>query len=266
MDSIIDQKMLRNQQYKTPNNLQARMEIHRRFSRTLTLVPWFEWEYQELAIQPGQTILDLGCGPGELWRFQRNHLPANSTILLCDLSAGMVATSAQNLAGLPPFRYAVGDAQRIPLQDRCCDLVTANHMLYHVPDISQAVSEIRRVLKAGGRLAAATNGASHLLELYGLICKVVPGYQSAHDSAKRFGLENGKDLLRPFFDQVDIKYFEDNLWVTEPEPLVAYIDSMWGFGEAKQDLLPKFYQEIEAEIHEKGGFFIQKSTGILLAQ
>jgi ubiquinone/menaquinone biosynthesis C-methylase UbiE len=267
MDSIIDQKMLRDQQYKTPSNLQARIEIHRRFSRNP--IPWFQWQYQALAIQPGETVLDLGCGPGGLWAFQRGILPADSRILLCDLSSGMVASAASSLAAESPFRFAVGDAQRIPIRDHCCDLVTANHMLYHVPDIAQAAAEIRRVLKPGGRLAAATNGNLHLKELYDLIRRFIPDFREDNNSARRFGLENGAEILSPFFEQIEVRPYEDSLWVTEVEPLLAYIQSMWGIWELEksgEELLPRFEAAIRTEIDHRGGYFIQKSGGILFAR
>ncbi len=264
MDSIFDQKMLRNRQYKTPNNLQARMEIHRRFSQSP--VPWFQWEFDALAIQPGQTVLDLGCGPGELWGSNRGQVPENSRVILCDLSNGMVGTAAAALAGSPQFRFMVGDAQSIPLADQCCDLLTANHMLYHVPEIPRAVREIKRVLKKGGRLVAATNGMGHMLELYELIRKVVPGYTHVNDSAMRFGLETGPDQLRPYFDEVEVRLFDSSLWITEAAPLAAYIYSMWGFADIKEDLKAKFLDLIEAEIQARGGFFIQQSAGVLVAR
>src|SRR5512145_2340196 len=216
MNNIADQKMLRDEQYKTARNLLARIEIHRRFSTNPC--PWFLWEFQELAIQPGETVLDLGCGPAELWLSQKEKLPEDSRVTLCDLSAGMVKTAASNLAGETSFRYAVGDAQVIPLRDQSCDLVTANHMLYHVPNIDQAVREIKRVLKNGGRLVAATNGEAHLRELYELIESFLPGYTHA-TAGKRFGLETGAAYLRPYFDEVAVKPFQDNLWVTEVQPL-----------------------------------------------
>lgn len=264
MDSLFNQKMLRNRQYKTPNNLQARMEIHRRFSQNP--FPWFQWEFDALAIQPGETVIDLGCGPGALWAFAREQMPENTRISLCDLSVGMVGAAASALSGSSQFSFVVGDAQFIPLGDQSCDLVTANHMLYHVPEIPRAIHEIQRVLKKGGRLVAATNGSKHMLELYNLIRKVVPGYIPVNDSALRFGLETGPNVLRPFFDAVEVKLFEDNLWITEAAPLAAYIHSMWGFADTEENLKAKFFDLIEAEIQARGGFFIQKSAGILIAR
>jgi ubiquinone/menaquinone biosynthesis C-methylase UbiE len=221
-----------------------------------------------MAIQPGETLLDLGCGPGELWVSQRKNLPENCQVILCDFSTGMVKTAASNLPGETPFSFSAGDAQAIPLRDQSCDLVTANHMLYHVPNIDLAVREIKRVLKKGGRLVAATNGEAHLKELYELVRSFIPGY--THETAgKRFGLETGAAYLRPYFDEVEVKIYPDNLWVTEVQPLMDYIDSMWsiwGLEELRKQLEEKFQERIQAEIQKKGGFFIQKSGGVFLAR
>ncbi len=97
-------------------------------------------------------------------------------------------------------------------------------MLYHVPDRAQALAELRRVLRPGGRLAAATNGAGHLRELDELAGGVDrPG--SRHSS--RFGLENGAEQLAGRLRDVARRGLRRlRLEVTEAAPLVAYSDSM----------------------------------------
>jgi len=168
------------------------------------------------------------------------------------------------------FGWAAADAQAIPFMTGSFDVVTANHMLYHVPDIARAAREIRRVLRPGGRLVAATNGKPHMRQLYALIRLVLPDFQPADSSAERFGLENGPDLLREVFGSVRVEIYEDGLFVTDAQMLVDYIGSMWGIGrwgagcwdEPVQDQLRAL---IAKEIECSGGFQIDKSSGVILA-
>ena len=57
------------------------------------------------------------------------------------------------------------DATALPLRDGVADLTLALHMLYHVPDPSQAVRELRRVTRPGGRVVIGLNAPDHLREL-----------------------------------------------------------------------------------------------------
>jgi len=65
----------------------------------------------------------------------------------------------------PPVAFVVTDARSIPLADASVDVVLANHMLYHGPNRPGAFAEIRRVLRPGGLVRAATIGTNHLREL-----------------------------------------------------------------------------------------------------
>jgi ubiquinone/menaquinone biosynthesis C-methylase UbiE len=261
---ISNRDYLKNNQYKTDANLQSRIQIHRRFSRNT--YGWYRWALDHFQLKPGERILDVGCGPADIWKSQTTRLPEGVSLTLCDLSAGMVQAARAGLGAGSRFVFSVGDAQAIPFQSGSFDLVVANHMLYHVPDIQQAAREIQRVLRPGGRLVAATNGRAHLRELYDLILQVVPDFTARGDSAARFGLENGAEILRVVFPEVEVEIYEDSLFVTESSALIEYISSMWGFLIWDEQVKNRLWEKIESEIQAKGVFLIQKSSGVVLTR
>jgi len=173
MPSIYDQKYLKEEQYKTPTNLQARINLHRSYSTNP--IPWHQWIFDQIAIQPGSRVLELGCGPGVFWAENLSRIPAGLDITLADLSLGMVQST---------------DALAIPISSGKFNYIIANHMLYHVPDIEQACREISRLLTPGGILIAATNGLGHLQELHTLIRSLNPQYEEYNFGQSRFSLEN----------------------------------------------------------------------------
>lgn len=259
---IADQDYLRQRQYGASNNLQARMSIHQRFSSNS--YGWMGWVMDHLHLQAGMRVLELGCGTAALWRENLNRLPDHIEVTLSDYSSGMFASARGELADDPRFRFLQVDAQAIPFVAQSFDLVVANHMLYHVPDISRALKEIRRVLKPGGHLAAATNGEGHLAELHQLLSGLAETPITS-GAVARFGLQNGDARLAEVFPQRELFIYPDSLWVTEAEPLIAYIRSMWwveGWDEAQHFRLE---QEITRRMKEQGGISIQKSTGLFWA-
>src|SRR5512138_1329879 len=165
LTKFTDQQYLNTDQYKDSSNLNAREEIHRRFSTNP--YGWFNWVFDILLKLPANTkILELGCGPAYLWRECSSRIPADWDITLSDLSPGMVDAAWKNLVVTGrAFQFKEIDAQEIPFADETFDAVIANHMLYHVPDRGKALSEIRRVLKTGGRFFATTVGENHMMQM-----------------------------------------------------------------------------------------------------
>lgn len=82
---------------------------------------------------------------------------------------------------------------------------------------------------------------------------------------ERFGLENGRGLLEPFFSSIQSLRYPDRLLVNNPEPLVEYILSCHG---NQNTYLLDRYKDFRAfvESKTKNGFSITKEAGIFLCQ
>ena len=136
-------------------------------------------------------------------------------------------------------------------------------MLYHVPDLPRSLAEIRRVLKPGGQLIAATNGTGHMRELNSLAGEF--DVQRSLTPDLPFTLESGGAQLQPFFSSATRHDFVDSLAVTETEPLVAYILSMrMAFDFFTPERIAKLRVLIDERIARDGVFHIGKSSGIFV--
>lgn len=212
--SISDQQVV-NGQYATAARLSTRISIHEKYS--VNRQPFGEWIVSHYALQPGEQVLELGCGTGSMWK--GTTLPQGAHVTLTDFSSGMLDTARENTAHLNAD-YAVVDAQAIPYADASFDVVIANMMLYHVPDIGRALREIRRVLKPGGRFFAATFGEN------GVVQAVAGMLGMRFDANMRFTLQNGGEHLAAVFTDVQRYDREDALAVTDLADLIAYLRSM----------------------------------------
>jgi len=162
MPRLTDQAYLLTDQYGDESNLNARVYVHQRF-RTNSY-PWQRRVFDHFDLPGRCDTLDVGCGPGHLWTENGDRLPPRWTIVVSDPSFGMVERARINLGGASrPFRYRVLDAQNIPFPDDSFDAVIASHVLYHVPDRGAALYEMKRVLRSGGRLYAATSSPTSLV-------------------------------------------------------------------------------------------------------
>lgn len=239
------------EQYATDSNLRARIELHKRFSTSTE--DWHRWVLDRVALPSGARILEVGCGPAELWKMNLDRIDPTWSLTLVDSSAGMI-DAAQQILG-DRAEYVVADVQDLPFDDESFDVVLANHMLYHVPDRPQAFAEILRVLVVGGVFHAATNGVGHMAELRNL----APAWPFSRH-IEEFGLENGPVQLEPFFADVRVDRYPDDLAVTEVEPVLAYIRSSGVYdghdlGDARR--------QVEEAIARDGIFFVQKSQGLI---
>lgn len=251
--SIADKQVVSNQ-YATSVRLETRISIHEKYSRNRQ--PFGEWIVSHYHLQPGERVLELGCGTGSMWRTV--ILPGNCHVTLTDLSAGMLETAKTNTGHLSAD-YAVCDAMELPYDSASFDVVIANMMLYHVPDIRKALQEIRRVLKDEGRFYAATFGehgvTEAVLDILGLPCT----------ANHRFTLQNGGDQLASYFSGIQRQNREDALDVTNLADLIAYLRSMAGMTVLAEIPDERLIEVFQAHSRE-GVLSLPKEYGLFICQ
>jgi len=104
----------------------------------------------EFQYHAGEKVLEVGVGIGtDLVQYAKN----GSVVSGLDLTDNAVAVTRRNLElrSLPYKFLGTGDAERLPFADNEFDLVYSFGVLHHTPNPDQALSEIHRVLRPGGK-------------------------------------------------------------------------------------------------------------------
>lgn len=133
---------------------------------------------QFAGIQPGETVLDVGCGTGVV---AITAAQAGARVSGIDLTPELLehARANQTIAGCGDIEWTQGDAENLPYPDATFDVVLSQfgHIFAPRPDV--AIAEMRRVLKPGGRVAFASWPPEHFIgrffALVGRYSQPVPG-------------------------------------------------------------------------------------------
>ena len=247
------------QQYATPKNLNTRISIHDKYSTNK--MGFGNWIVSNYRLEKGMSVLELGCGTGDMWKKREKLISTCNKLILSDFSEGMVATAKDNIGNYDNVEYRVIDIQDIPYENETFDVVIANMMLYHVPDIEKGLSEVRRVLKRGGCFYCATYGEHGIIEY---LSKILSAYGVEDNINKNFTLQNGYEILRKKFSKVEKLEYIDSLAVTNVEDMVGYIYSLSSM--TSLSIVPK--QEIKDILmnHTANGILhVPKEYGMFIA-
>ena len=260
-------------QYGDSEKLKIRYEAHTRYSENTS--DWHALFTEALKIVPGEKVIDVGCGPGGVHgRLSR----AGALVSGIDASPGMVAEArAQAEQHGLNVEVQVGDAEHLPFPDDQFDAALCCHMLYHVPDIRKALTELRRVVRPGGRVLISTNAADHCYRLNDLHA------QAARDlgftpvvgdlaGGGRFSLSD-LPLVQSVFPRVELHHLPNAfIWPTV-EPALRYyasgrIDAIQRAAEEtghRAPLLKRMRERISEIVAREGVFWVPKNAGYFLA-
>jgi ubiquinone/menaquinone biosynthesis C-methylase UbiE len=107
-------------------------------------------------LQPGDQVLDIAAGTGDQSRLAARLVGPEGSVLATDISQEMLAAAARRAEqeGLNNLTTRAMNAEQLDLPANRYDAVISRFGLMLIPNLQQALVEIRRVLKPGGRLAA----------------------------------------------------------------------------------------------------------------
>lgn len=134
---------------KTFDSADAR-RIDRQYAAP-TLVEQRRRTLEALALQPGQIVLDVGCGPGYLTGDIARCIAPEGHAIGIDTSRPMLDVAAARCRDMPNVEFRHGDATRLPFDDASIDVVAVVQVYLFVPALQCAFQELARVLKPGGR-------------------------------------------------------------------------------------------------------------------
>jgi len=121
--------------------------------------------FARLELEAGQRYLDVGCGNGYSVRWAADLDPAVEAVGL-DVSGEMISRARELSAERPNARFIQAPFPLPELRSGAFDAIFSMEVFYYLPDLAAGLSEVRRLLKPGGRFACVVdyfteNAASH---------------------------------------------------------------------------------------------------------
>lgn len=261
--SMMDKVENVKEQYKDDNNLSIRSRLHTKHSTNKQGL--FHWLFEKYKFSKGFRILELGCGNGGQWQNRIQQLPDDCTLVLSDFSEGMVEIVWEKYSNQKNMLAQKIDIQNIPFPNNSFDIIIANHMLYHVPDLPKALSEVKRVLKKGGKFYSTTNGNGGMRTYLHNAFKQVNPKTNFFTKGFSFNLQNGKEILSQYFDEVQRYDFEDSLSITETQDLIDWLKSTITISSYSENDLKGLYEYFEDIRQREGAINIPKEAGLFIS-
>lgn len=105
-----------------------------------------------LDLKQGESVLDVGCGPGFLLAEMADEVGSTGRIVGVDVSADMLALARSRCAAKKTIELREANALSLPFADQTFDAVVSTQVYEYVVEIATALKEAARVVRPGGRL------------------------------------------------------------------------------------------------------------------
>lgn len=258
---------------ETTNDLLKRIDIHTQYgSRNID-----DWMLEILPLQPGQAILDVGCGAGKQCFLYHDYLKGQAAITGGDVNDELLskAVSENQRQGKDITFLPLDFDRRFPFPNDTFDLISCCFAIYYAKDIPFTIREMHRVLKPGGVLFTSGPMPENKRLFYDIITEATGLPIPPMPGSSRYSTEIYA-TIQSLFPQVELKIFENPLTFDTVAPFIEYTRAslsedrkLWNaFFQNKNDF-NRIMRQIEAvaarRLEHEGKLVMTKVVGGILA-
>lgn len=261
--SIMNKTQNVKKQFSNDKNLAMRIDFYKKY--TTNKYKFADWLFDKYEFKENYSILELGCGNGSHWEGKIETLPTGCKLILSDFSDGMLDLVKEKYSEYKNVTFQKIDIQSIPFDENSFDIIIANHMLFHVPDLNKALSEVQRVLKKGGYFYSATDGNGGMRPFLHEAIKKFDATSEAFTEKLPFNLQNGSEILSRYFPNVEKFEYENVLAITKTEDLIEWLKSTKSISGFSEENLVNLYKYFEGIRIKEGAIKIPRETGVFIS-
>ncbi len=204
-----------------------------------------------VGVEPGETIVDFGCGPGYVAAQLARLAGPDGHVHAVDVNEAMVARArevadASGRGGQITAHHSPDE--RLPLDDAVADRVYAKNVLEYVPDLQAVLAELQRTLRPGGRLVASDSDFGFVVAEPLTAAEVAELFDAASPAFKEpnVGRKLRAAFLEAGFDDVNVEVVSA---VDTAGRFAAVIDNMLGYGQAFGRMSESRAAELGQRVH-----------------
>jgi arsenite methyltransferase len=225
---------------------------------------------RQLNFSAGESVLDIGCGPGFLCESMCEIVGRNGAVVGIDISADLVALC--NGRTHPTWlSYEVGDATKLNQPDASFDVAVCTQVAEYIADVDRVLSETFRVLKPNGRtifMATDWDAVVWFSDKPGRMAAILKSWEAhcAHPHLPRsmaYRLKNAGFRLNDavVFSILNLQYDDDSYSKGLAQIIRSFVGNKGGV--SSSDLV-EWHNELE-RLNEAGRYFFSSNRFIFKA-
>lgn len=197
---------------------------------------WHKWLFDQLPLEPGMRVLDVGCGHGKVWNESWEKIPGGCRITLLDKEtkglrflSRVYEERREELAAGVRLSFLQEDAEKWKCPGAEYDLILAGHFWSYIHDKKGLLERLHRGLAEGGRMISTFTSQVSVRDV-NRILEPVLGRRvlGAYEERIRVSMARMEELFAEEFGQVSQKIFCNRLRIAQPGELLQYLCNLDG--------------------------------------
>lgn len=258
---------------ETTKDLAKRIELHTKFgARNID-----EWMLKLIQLQPGNKILDVGCGSGKQCFSYYDNLKGNAQITGGDVSEDLLSQArledARRQSGIKFLHLDFN--KQFPFENDQFDFISCCFAIYYAENVPFTIGEMHRVTRPGGRLFTTGPMPENKKIFYDIIKEATHKPIPTMPGSSRYSSEF-LSTIKSLYNKVDVHIFENPLTFTSVEPYIEYTRAsmsedrkLWSsFFQSKDDfekIIDSITEVAKRRLDQDGKLVMTKVVGGFLA-